>query len=119
MIAAAFLGLGLIFGFVSFALGPLGLIEALIVLGLVLVQVRRFPERTGAYLTGASIVPLVILASLVARLPACPGSGALPTSASCYAPITVPAIVAYGLAGLVGAIVLGLALRRFFSSPSG
>jgi len=118
LIAAAFLGLGLIFGFVSFALGPLGLIEALIVLGLVLLQVRRFPERSGAYLMGASIVPLVILASVVARLPACPGSGALSTSAPCYAPITVPAMVAYGLAGLVGAIVLGLALRRLFSFPS-
>ena len=118
MIAAAFLGLGLIFGFVSFALGPLGLIEALIVLGLILVQVRRFPERTGAYLMGASIVPLVILASLVARLPACPGSGTLPTGASCYAPITVPAMIAYGIAGVAGAILLGLALRRLFSSPS-
>jgi hypothetical protein len=118
LIAAAFLGLGLIFGFVSFALGPLGLIEALIVLGLILVQARRFPERSGAYLMGASIVPLVILASLVARLPACPGSGALPTSASCYAPITVPAMVAYGIAGVAGAILLGLTLRRLFSSPS-
>ena len=118
MIAAAFFGLGLIFGFVSFALGPLGLIEALIVLGLILVQVRRFPERTGAYLMGVSIVPLIVLASLVARLPACPGSGAVRTSAACYAAITVPAMIAYGLAGLVGALLLGLSLRRIFSSSS-
>ena len=48
LVAAAFLALGLVFGFVSLALGPLGLLEALIVLGLVLVQVRRFPERAGA-----------------------------------------------------------------------
>ena len=94
------------------------MIEALIVLGLILVQVRRFPERSGAYLMGASIVPLVALASIVARLPACPGSGPLRTTPSCYAPITVPAMVAYGLAGVVGAILLALALRRLSSSLS-
>jgi hypothetical protein len=103
---------------VSFALGPLGLIEALIVLGLIAVQVRRLPERTGAYLTGASLVPLVVLASVVSRLPACPGSAPIATGASCYSPITVPAMAAYAIAGVVGAILLGMALRRLFSARS-
>jgi hypothetical protein len=117
VLAAGFLVLGLVFGFVSVALGPLGLIEALIVLGLVLTQVRRFPERSGAYLVGASILPVTSLASIVVRMPACPGSGVLSTAPECYAPITLPAIAAYAVVGLVGAVLLGIALSRLFRSP--
>jgi hypothetical protein len=113
-IAAAFFGLGLIFGFVSVRLGPLGLIEALIVLGLILVQVRRFPERSGAYLVGMSLLPLIILASIVARMPSCPATDVLSAAPQCYAPITVPAMVGYALAGLAGALLTGAALRRLF-----
>ena len=102
------------FGFVSLALGPLGLIEALIVLGLVLVQLRRFPERSGAYLVGMSLLPLIILVSIVTRMPSCPAGGALSTTPQCYAPITQPAILGYALAGLAGAILTGVALRRLF-----
>jgi hypothetical protein len=112
--ALGFLVLGLVFGFVSVALGPLGLIEALIVLGLVLVQVRRYPERSGAYLLGASILPVISLAAIVARVPACPGSGVVSTAPECYAPITLPALAAYAVAGLVGLVLLGIALRRLF-----
>lgn len=115
-IALAFFGLGLIFGFVSLALGPLGLIEALIVLALILVQVRRLPERTGAYLIGASVLPLVILTSVVTRLPAC--GAAATVNRRCYAPITEPAIAAYLAAGLAGAVLLVLALRRLFRPDS-
>jgi hypothetical protein len=98
------------------ALGPIGLAEALIVLGLILFQVRRFPERSGAYLVGMSIVPVILLGSIVARMPACPASGVLSTAPECYAPITLPAIGAYAVAGLVGAVLLGIALRRLFWS---
>jgi hypothetical protein len=99
------------------ALGPLGLIEALIVLGLILLQVRRLPERSGAYLVGMSILPVIALASIVSRMPACPASGALSTAAQCYAPITVPAIAGYAVAGMVGSVLLGIALRRLYRSP--
>jgi hypothetical protein len=75
LIAAGFLVLGLVFGYVSVALGPLGLAEALIVLGLILLQVRRFPERSGAYLVGMSILPVIALASIVSRMAACTGVG--------------------------------------------
>jgi hypothetical protein len=109
------LGLGLVFGFVSLTLGILGLIEALVVLGVIVVRVRRFPERTGAYLVGMSLLPLIILPSIVARMPACPSSGAPTTAPQCYAPITVPAIVGYALAGLAGAVLVVVALRRFFA----
>jgi len=111
LFAAGFLVLGLIFGFVSLALGPLGLIEALIVLGLVLVQVRRLPERSGAYLVGFSILPVIVLASIVFRLPAChtPISSTAP---QCYVPLAVPALIAYAAAGVIGALLFGRALRR-------
>ena len=118
MIAVGFLGLGLLFGFVSIALGPLGLIEAFFVLGLVMVQVRRYPERPGAYLLGASILPLIVLASIVSQMPACPGSGVLSAAPRCYAPIALPAIAGYAIAGLVGAVLLGVTLRRLFLGPS-
>jgi hypothetical protein len=87
------------------------LIEALIVLGLVLIQVRRLPERTGAYLVGMSIIPVIVLASIVFRLPACPTPIAS-TAAQCYAPLAVPALIAYGLVGVIGVVLLGNALRR-------
>ena len=104
----------MVFGYVSVALGPLGLAEALIVLGLIVLQVRRFPERSGAYLLGMSVVPVIALASIVSRMPACPSSGALGTASQCYAPITVPAIAGYAVAGLAGAVLLGVALRRLY-----
>lgn len=118
LLALGFLVLGLVFGFVSVALGPLGLIEALIVLGLVLLQVRRFPERSGAYLLGVSVLPVISLAAIVARVPACPQSGVVSTAPECYAPITVPALAAYAAAGLVGVVLLGIGLRRIFRSAA-
>jgi hypothetical protein len=87
------------------------LAEALIVLGLVLVQIRRLPERTGAYLVGMSIIPVIVLASIVLRLPACPTAAAR-TAAQCYAPLAVPALLAYGVAGVIGAVLLSNAVRR-------
>ena len=86
-------------------------------LGLILVQVRRYPERAGAYLVGSTLLPVIILASIVGRLPACPASGVLSTAPQCYAPITVPALAGYAVAGLVGAVLLGVALRRSFAGP--
>lgn len=106
---ALFLGLGLVFGFVSLSLGPLGLIEALIVLGLVFFQVRRFPERAGAYLFGMSLLPVAILGAIVSRVPACGHQG---PGTQCYTAITLVALVAYSAGGLAGAVLLGVALRR-------
>lgn len=111
---ALFFFLGLIFGYVSLALGLLGLIEALIVLGLVLWQVRRFPERSGGYLLGLSLLPVIVLGTIVSRMPVCDGSRS--PSAECYAPITGPALGAYAIAGLIGAVMLGRTLRRMFES---
>ena len=112
---AVFFFLGLVFGFVSLYLGPLGLIEALIVLGIVLFQVRRFPERGGAYLFGMSLLPLAILAAIVSRVPQC---GHQAAGAQCYEPLTVVALVAYGAGGLVGAVLLGVALRRLYGATT-
>jgi hypothetical protein len=112
---ALFLVLGLVFGFISLWLGPLGLIEALIVLGLVLFQVRRFPERGGAYLFGMSLLPVLILASIVSRVPAC---GHQAAGTQCYEPVTLVALTAYSAGGLAGAVLLGIALRRIFGAPT-
>jgi hypothetical protein len=89
----------------------LGLVEALIVLGLVLVQVRRLPERTGAYLVGFSIIPVIVLASIVFRLPACPRP-VTSTGPQCYASLAVPALIAYAVVGVIGAVLSGIAWRR-------
>jgi hypothetical protein len=86
------------------------LILAALIFGTVVVQVRRFPERTGAYLLGVSVVPDVLLGSIVARMPAC-GSG-LSSTGECYAPVTSVALVAYAVAGVVGALLVGLFLRQ-------
>ncbi len=70
----------------------------MIVLGLVLVQVRRLPERSGAYLVGFSIFP-----------------GHTPitsTAPQCYAPLAVPALIAYAAVGVIGALLFGRALPR-------
>jgi hypothetical protein len=108
-----FFFLGLVFGYVSLALGPLGLIEALIVLGVALWQARRFPERIGSYLIGLSLVPVVVLGIIIARFPACDSRNA---TGQCYASITGPALAIYAIAGLIGAVVLGITLRRLFST---
>ena len=97
-------------GFASLALGPLGLIEALIVLGIALFRVRRFPEQAGAYLIGVSLIPLVLLIALMLRMPSCDVGRS--THGECYAGISGPAAIVYGIAGLVGAGLVGLALRR-------
>ena len=104
-------------GFASLALGPLGLIEALIVLGLVMIRIRRFPERVGAYLVGTSIIPIVLIVQTIARMPSCDvGHSA---RGECYAPITGPALIGYAIVGLLGSLILGLTLRRLFAgTPS-
>jgi hypothetical protein len=103
-------------GFASLALGPLGLIEALIILGLVSIRVRRFPERVGAYLVGASLIPIVLLATLVTRMPSCDVGRSV--QGQCYAPITGPALIGYVIVGLAGAAILGLTLRRWVAPAS-
>jgi hypothetical protein len=113
-----FLVIGLVLGYVSLWLGPFGLILAALVFGLVVVQVRRFPERTGAYLVGVSLLPVIILGSIVSRMPACDGTRS--TSGECYAAVTAPALIAYAITGVVGALLLGIFLRRIvpLRSPS-
>ena len=100
-------------GFASLALGPLGLIEAVVILILVMSRVRRFPERVGAYLVGVSIIPLVLLVGIIARMPSCDvGRSA---RGECYAPITGLAVIGYAIVGVLGAVIVGLTLRRLFA----
>lgn len=110
-----FFVLGLVFGYVSLVLGPLGLIEALIVLGIIVWQVRRFPERSGAYLVGLSVLPVVLLTIIVTQVPVCASTSAT----HCYAPIAIPALVAFAVAGLIGAVLLGRTLPGVLSRAAG
>jgi hypothetical protein len=82
------------------------------VLALILIQVRTLPERTGAYLFGMSLLPVIYLGSIAARIPSC---SAQPAAGPCYAPITVVALVAYGFAGIAGIGFLAVGLRRLAS----
>ena len=101
--------IGVVLGFVSLWLGPFGLIQAALVFGLVVVQVRRFPERTGAYLVGVSLLPVIILGSIVSRMPACDAGRS--ATGECYASVTGPALLAYAVAGVAGALLLGVFIR--------
>jgi hypothetical protein len=47
-------------------------------------------------------------------MPSCPAGVAPAAGPPCYAPVTVPALLAYVVAGIGGAILTGVALRRLF-----
>ena len=100
-------------GFGSLELGPLGLIEAAVILAILVVRFRSFPERAGGYLLGVSVVPIILLGSIVTRMPSC--DAGLSRHGECYATITGPALIAYALVGLVGAGLLAFALGRLLA----
>ena len=101
-------------GFFALRLGPLALIEALIILAIVGFRVQRFPERTGAYLLGGSLIPVITFLSIIVRMPACQAGASL--HGECYAPITGPAVIGCVIVGLVGAAILALGLRPMLSN---
>jgi hypothetical protein len=98
---------------VSLALGPLGLVEALIVLGLVVFGMRRFPERTGTYLMGMSVIPVILLLAIVVRLPQCPVHG---TAVGCYSSVTLAVLAVYVIVGIAGALITVRAWLRLRSA---
>lgn len=102
-------------GYASLAPGPLGLLEASIILALVTIRIRRYPERAGGYLLGIAVVPLVLLGAIIARMPSCDvGQSA---RGECYAPITGPALIGYALAGLLGPALIALTVVRLRRRP--
>jgi hypothetical protein len=106
----AFFAGGLVLGFMSAWSGPLGLMLAALVFGTVVVQLLQFPERCGAYLLGVSVAPLILLGSIVSRMPACDIGHS--TTGECYGPITGPAMIGYAVIGVVGAVILAVSARR-------
>ena len=54
----------------------------------------------------------IVLVSIVTRMPPCPAGQASSAGPPCYASITLAAIAGYVLAGLAGAVVTGIGLRR-------
>ena len=96
-------------GYASLQGGPIAALAAAIFLGLLLLRVRQRPELVGAYALGLGIVGVVLLGSIVLRMPACPQESA---SGECYAPVTSSTAAVYGVIGLAGAALLFRGIRR-------
>jgi hypothetical protein len=102
---------GIIAGYGSLALGPVGWIGAFIVTLLVLVWLRRRPLGIGIYLLLLGGAAIAILAPTVVGSQPCAGTalgevtGFGAGSGTCYAPLTNVALGAYGFVLLVGLAV--------------
>ncbi len=109
-------------GYISLALGPVGWVLVSILMILVVGWLRRRPLRLGPYFvllgaTGASIlVPLVIGSQ---ACPVASGGGVIvlcdsphACAATCYAPSTLPALLAYFAVLLVGVILAAYGIIR-------
>jgi hypothetical protein len=118
----AVLVLGVLAGYASLALGPVGWVLVFILTILVIGWLRRRPFGLGAYFvllgaTGAAILgPLVIGSqactggAFAAAVGSCDGSHVC--AATCYAPSTMPAFLGYLAVLLVGLIVATYAITR-------
>lgn len=102
---------GIIAGYGSLALGPVGWIGVFIVTLLVLVWLRRRPLGIGIYLVLLGSSAIAILVPTVVGSQACPGNslgeviGSGTGSGTCYSPLTNVALGAYGLVLLAGLAV--------------
>jgi hypothetical protein len=109
---------GMIAGYGSLALGPVGWIGAFIVTLLVLVSLRRRPLGIGIYLILLSSSAIVILLPTTVGSQACPGNafgevfGSGTGSGTCYSPLTNVALGAYGLVLFAGLAVSIYSLAR-------
>lgn len=111
---------GIIAGYGSLALGPVGWIGAFIVTGLVLFGLRRRPLAIGLYLILLGAIAVAILVPTVVGSQACLGTafgevtGSGTGSGTCYSPITNVALGAYGLVLFAGlAVSIFVAARGF------
>jgi hypothetical protein len=118
----AVLFLGMLAGYASLALGPVGWVVVFILTILVIAWLRRRPLRLGAYFVLLGATGAAILLPLVIGSQACPGGafaaavgscdGSHVCAATCYAPSTVPALLGYLVVLLAGLIVATYAIAR-------
>ena len=118
----AVLFLGVLAGYASLALGPVGWVLVFVLTILVIAWLRRRPLRLGAYFvllgaTGAAILMPPVIGSqactggaFAAAVGSCDRSHVC--AATCYAPSTGPALVGYVAVLLVGLIVATYAIAR-------
>jgi hypothetical protein len=111
---------GIIAGYGSLALGPVGWIGAFIVAVLVLVWLRRRPLGIGIYLILLSSSAIAILVPTTVGSQACSGDafgevfGSGTGSGTCYSPLTNVALGAYGLVLFAGLAVSIYSVARGF-----
>ena len=111
---------GIIAGYGSLALGPVGWIGAFIVTVLVLVWLRRRPLGIGIYLILLGSSDIAILVPTVVGSQACPGNafgevtGSGTGSGTCYSPLTNVVLGAFGLVLLAGLAVSIYSLACWF-----
>ena len=99
---------GLFMGYASLQGGPVAALAAAIFLALLLLRVRQRPELVGAYALGLGAMGVVLLGSIVLRMPACQES----VTGECYARVTSSTIAVYAVVALAGAALLVRGIRR-------
>jgi hypothetical protein len=115
LIVVAMLILGGVAGYASLALGPVGWVLVALLTILVVVSQWRRPLGLGTYLALLGATGAAILVPLVIGSQACPadaGGAVVASSGACYAPSTLPALMAYLAALLVGLILSAYAITR-------
>lgn len=114
LITVLFFVLGLLTDVLAFQpsiLGRLAPIPVFVILGIALARFRRFPERTGGYLLGISLVPAVLAAVIVIREPSC--RAVRRAYVECYTPAAIPFLIGFVLVAVIGAVVLVISFRRW------
>jgi hypothetical protein len=121
-IVVAMLILGVVAGYASLALGPVGWLLVSILTILVALSLRRRPLALGAYFVLLGATGAVILVPLVIGSQACTGDasgvgvgscdGSQVCAGTCYAPSTLPAVLVYLAVLLVGLILATYAITR-------
>jgi hypothetical protein len=101
--------IGLFMGYASLQAGPVAALGAALFLGLLLLRVRQRPELVGGYALGLGLMGVVLLGSIVLRMPACPQESA---TGECYAPVTSSTAAVYAVIGLAGAALAFRGIRR-------
>jgi hypothetical protein len=111
---ASGIGLGLIAGYVSVAFGLTGIALAIVLSILAIAWFRRRFALEGIYFGSFGLSGVAILVPTIVGRQPCPGTwnGAVTVVGNCYAPSTVPALVAYVVIVLIGVGLVAFALTR-------
>jgi hypothetical protein len=108
--------LGLILGFGVLRLWPVGVGPALVGFWIALrLDSQERATLAGTYLVGIGVIGFALLSPIVWSSRPCTN----PATTSCYSPETMPVLVAFGITGSVGLVVLVLGLVSNLKSRHG